>query len=125
MKNKIKVALFSVALLVGNVALAQDGGGSDITDVDSLFSAILGWVNSLVPILIGLGFLVFLWGLITYLTAAGDPEKRSTGINIIIMGIVVLFVMVAAWGLVGILSETLGGETGVPDELPSFGEETS
>jgi hypothetical protein len=45
----------------------------------------------------------FLVGLIRYITAGGDADKRAEARGIMIWGVVILFVMVSVWGLVGIL----------------------
>lgn len=80
------------------------------TDVIDTIKNVL---NAVVPLLIGVAVVVFLYGVIKYITAGGDPEKRTEARNVMIYGIIGLFVMVAVWGLVAILTSTfgLGGET--------------
>lgn len=90
------------------VALAQTGAGED---VDSLITAIDRWISALIPILIAAAVLFFFYGLAKFMLAAGDEEKRKDGKNIMIWGIVTLFVMVAVWGLVGFLANTFFGGT--------------
>ena len=72
-------------------------------------------LNTVIPILMILATLVFLWGIITYITAAGDEEKLKSARTFIIWGLVGLFVMVAVWGLVQVLLNTFGvGTPGTP-----------
>jgi hypothetical protein len=62
-------------------------------------------VSSAIPVVIGIAVLVFLWGLFKY-TVSDDETKKRDAKQVIIYGIVTLFVMVALWGLVFILAET-------------------
>ena len=77
-------------------------------------------LDTLVGIIIGIGVLVFLWGLIKYVTAGGDEEKRKEARNTMIYGIIAIFVMVAVWGLVAILKETLGVTEEVAPPMPTL-----
>ena len=85
--------------------------GKDIFYVIGLVEDILTW---LVPLLIGVAVVVFLWGVVKYITAGGDEEKIKKGRDTMIWGIVGLFVMVAVWGLVWILLNTFNLDTGTP-----------
>jgi hypothetical protein len=76
--------------------------------------------NYIVPIVFSLALILFLWGLLSYITAGADEEKRGTARNYMIYGIIALFVMVSVWGLVAILNRTFGiGQGGAPIELPT------
>lgn len=59
-----------------------------------------------IPVLVILGLIVFIWGVIKYMTADEDTKKRQEGTRFMIWGIVGLFVMVSVWGLVNILTGT-------------------
>lgn len=77
-------------------------------------------LNTVIPILITLGVVYFIWGVITYVTA-GDEEKRKEGRQRMIYGIIGLFVIISIWGLVGVLATTFGigpGGTLGPGDLP-------
>ena len=62
-------------------------------------------LNSVVPVLIALGVVFFVYGVITYVVAS-DEEAKSTGRDRIIFGIVGLAVIIGVWGLVAILRNT-------------------
>lgn len=66
----------------------------------------------LINILLGLAFLVFCWGIVKYLYKADNDAERKKGKNLILFGIIGLFVMVSVWGIVNILSGTFFGPTG-------------
>ena len=61
-------------------------------------------LNLLIKVLIGIAVVLFLYGIIKYVSSGDDEAKRKEAKNYIVYGIVVLFVMVSVWGLVGILS---------------------
>ncbi len=94
-----------LAALLPAVALAQSGGG-----LDNSINTIQNLITKLIPIVIAIALLVFLWGLVKYLWSASDEDKKGA-VKLIITGIVILFVMVGVWGLVNILGQTLGVST--------------
>jgi glycerol-3-phosphate acyltransferase PlsY len=68
-------------------------------------------INSITP------FLLFapVW------LAGGDEEKRTTGRNTMIYGIVAIFVILSVWGLVNILNGTFGtANQSNPQQLPNL-----
>lgn len=107
--NVSKIAKIGGAstLLLPLIAAAQlsDAGGTTIGTILGKISEIL---NSVIPILMILATLIFLWGIISYITASGDEEKLKSARTYIIWGLIALFVMVAVWGLVQVLLTTFG-----------------
>ena len=94
------------------LALAQTPQGQNtysagFGNVGNSIYTIKGIINSLIPLIIGVAVLVFLWGLVQYVTAGADEEKKAAARGIIIYGIIIIFVMTAVWGFVGILGSTL------------------
>lgn len=74
--------------------------------VESVIGNILFIVAKLVPILIGLAVVFFLWGVMKYGLSQKEEERESAK-GIIINGIIILFVMVSFWGLVNVIANTL------------------
>lgn len=95
-------------------------GGNGFLDFNTSISTITGFINTLIVLLIGVAVLVFIWGLLKYVSAGGDEDKIKEARNTIIMGIVVIFVMTSVWGLVRILKNTfrLKNTTPTNAELP-------
>src|SRR3989344_2886377 len=54
-------------------------------------------MNTIIPFLIVLGVLYFVWGVISYVIA-GDEEKKKAGRDKIIYGIIGLAVIIGVWG---------------------------
>lgn len=84
-----------------NAASASSGktGGKTATQLLGYFGGI---INSLIPIIIGLAVLIFLWGVFKYVFAS-DPKNKKEAIPFITWGLIALFVMVALWGFVNLL----------------------
>ena len=77
------------------------------TDLQSLVSIIIGMIRGyIVPLIMALALLVFLWGVFKTMTAEGDSKKRQEGIAYITYGIIGLAVMVSVWSLVYLLTST-------------------
>lgn len=105
-----KASLLALPLAIPAFALAATSGASsgDFTSLNSSITAIENLINKVVPLIIGIAGLVFIWGLVSYVTAGGDEEKKKTARDTMVYGIIVLFVMVSVWGLVNILVGTFG-----------------
>src|ERR1035437_2952850 len=103
-KNSLKfISVLSLVALYPFMASAActttDGGlCSIISSISNLFSTI-------VPVLIGLGVIYFIWGVIMYVIADGEEAKKK-GRDSIIYGIIGLTAIVAMWGLGHILLST-------------------
>lgn len=65
-------------------------------------------INPLIPVLIGIAMIVFFWGVIQYVLNAESEEKRSTGRQHMLWGIIGLFIMVSVWGIIYLLQDFFG-----------------
>lgn len=66
-------------------------------------------VNPVVVFIVGLATVYFLWGSAKYILHSDDAKAREEGRNMMIHGIVAIFVMVSIWGFVNLLGETFFG----------------
>ena len=80
------------------------GSGTQFQDLLCKVGSIL---SSILPILIALGVVYFVWGVITYVISS-DEEAKKAGRDRIIYGIIGLAVIIGLWGLVKILGNTFG-----------------
>jgi uncharacterized membrane protein YidH (DUF202 family) len=69
---------------------------------------LIGYSNNIVVLIIGLGLVVFLYGLFGYISNSDNEDKRSESISYIIAGIIGIFVMVSVWSILKILTGTFG-----------------
>lgn len=69
-------------------------------------------LNSIVPLLIALGVVYFVFGVVQYVIAGGEEDKKK-GKDHVIYGIIGLTVIVSLWGIVGLVVSTfdIGGTT--------------
>ncbi len=111
-------ALAQVTTGGGNVAACQPG--LTVSDIPTLICKIGSILNSLVPVLIALGVVYFVYGVITYVISS-DEEAKKAGRNRIIYGIIGLAVIVGVWGLVRIVTNTFGLNNTTTITLPTIG----
>ncbi len=71
-------------------------------------------INRLIPFIIALTVLVFLWGVFKFVLS-NDAEGRKEARGYMVWGIVSLFIMVSVWGLVNILIRTFSLNNTRPD----------
>jgi hypothetical protein len=110
----MKKVLLAAVLLMPAVASAQT-----VRNLEDVLNFVLRLISAVIPIIIALAVLVFIWGVFRYVVSS-DEEAKAKGKNMILWGIVGLFVMVSVWGLVNILVNTFNLEQDAPDgpELP-------
>lgn len=126
MNKKLVVLLLVLTVVVPTLALAQVGtvGSSSTCDVSSAgnvfgFLCQIGRIfNAIVPVLIALGVLYFVWGVVTYVIAS-DEEAKKAGRDRIVFGIIGLAVIIGMWGLVNFLRNTFGLNNTQNIELPT------
>lgn len=128
MKKKLIVWSGLVLGLAPVVALAQVGyTGVNATCDDlrgqsgtlkALLCTVGSLLNSVIPVIIALGVVYFVWGVISYVIAS-DEEAKKTGRNRIIYGIIGLAVIVGMWGLVNLLRNSFGLNNTQNIELPT------
>lgn len=73
-------------------------------------NTIVGIINGLlVPVLMAVAFLVFIWGVYNYFILGADNEdKRKEGRKFVFWSIIGFAVIFSVWGLVGIVGSTFG-----------------
>ena len=88
----------------------------------NVLKTIQGLLNVVMPILVTIGVIMFIWGVIEYVIGKTEEAKKE-GRDKMIYGIIGLFVIVSVWGLVSILQNTFGtsGQNIAPP-LPIVGQ---
>ena len=64
-------------------------------------------VNPAIELLIAVAFLVFLYGVFEFVMNSGDEKGRDQGKQHIAWGLVGLFVMVSAFGIIKVILNTI------------------
>ena len=78
-----------------------------MTTFATILGIISGLLNIIIPILITLGVVYFIWGVVQYVTS-GDAEKKEQGQQHMIWGLIGLAVIVSIWGLIAVLRNSFG-----------------
>lgn len=79
------------------------------TDFSSVVACSIGIINVVIPILAGIALLLFLWGGVRYIYSSGEGEHKE-GREVLLWGLIALFVLFSVYGILRILSnEFLGG----------------
>ncbi len=97
-----KTLLILAILFVPGVAFGQRA-----PTLGSLLKSGLNILNLLIPFIIGIGLVIFLYGVVRYVLAGGSEDKAAAR-QIMLYGIIALFVMVSVWGLVNLIRDGLG-----------------
>ena len=73
---------------------------SDITGFVDIVINIIN--NAIVPLVVAVAFLAFIWGVFRYFIASNE-ETKEKGRDLMVYGLVGFFVIVSVWGLVNLL----------------------
>jgi hypothetical protein len=109
----MKKVLLSASYLLPVLALAQD------SSIGGLLDLLKDLINAATPIVVALALLYFFWGLAKYILASGNEVDKDKGKDMMVWGIIALFVMVSVWGIVSLIGDTLGVEQGGTVDVPS------
>jgi hypothetical protein len=71
-------------------------------------------LNPLIFLVFAIAFLVFFYGLFQFISKAGESSERESGKKKIVYGLIGMFIMFSAFGLIRLVLGTFG-----IDELPS------
>jgi thiol:disulfide interchange protein len=69
----------------------------------------------LIPTLIGIALLVFIWGVVVFIAKSGDDKAHEEGRRKMFWGVIILFVLISMWGLVRLLQVLVGVRAGAVD----------
>ena len=120
MKQIKKVAALSTGLLaLPLVSFAQfepDGGA-----FGALLNNILVFSNNvIIPFIIGIGFLVFVFGMFQFFIAGGaNDEKKEQGKSLMIYATLGFVLIIVFWGIINLLTSSTGLDGESVKNLPT------
>ncbi|MFA6520691.1 MAG: hypothetical protein WCT44_03740 [Candidatus Paceibacterota bacterium] len=117
-KNLVVLSGLVMSLAPVVASAANFCGSAQSGTLGSIICKIGDLLNAVIPVLVVLGIVYFVWGVITYVISK-EEEAKKAGRNRIIFGIIGLVAIVAMWGLVNILIRTFGLEGPATVTLPS------
>jgi uncharacterized membrane protein YidH (DUF202 family) len=120
MKRAFYTLTSTALFLFPAVINAQNGFQADGGEFGDLLRDILRFANDvLIPFIIGIGFLVFVWGMFKYFIAGGaDEGKREEGKNLMIYATLGFVLIVIFWGVVNLFASSTGLEGDTLEDRP-------
>lgn len=83
----------------------------------SILGRIAQLLSYIIPVLITLAVVYFIWGVIQY-TVSTDEEAKKGARSKIIQGLIGLFVIIAFWGIINLVTSTFGVGAEITPPLP-------
>ncbi len=93
-------------LLLPAAAFAQVPGQGFLDVIIGVF------INPIVALIFSLGMLLFFWGLVEFMWKADSATAWETGGKHIMYGLMGMLIMVAVWGVIAMVTNTLGLQRG-------------
>jgi hypothetical protein len=124
MKSFLSLVVLAGLTVAFPVSAATFLGGGDGGEIGDSIDAILQFIDGVViPFILSIGFLVFVWGMFKYFIQGGaNDEAKESGKSLIMYAIAGYVVILAFWGIVNILTSGLGLDEGLqyaPQATPS------
>lgn len=114
MKKLLISALLGYVAVPG-MAVAQLANGSASNPIGEMLGAILEFTNNvLIPFIIGIGFLAFVWGMFQYFILGGaNDESREKGRKLMVSATLAFVIIILFFGFINLLTTSTGleGET--------------
>ena len=120
----MKRTLYSVASTIlfalPVISSAQITKSANAGPFEDLLKNILQFTNDvLIPFIIGIGFLLFVWGMFQYFIAGGaNDEKKEKGKSLMIYATLGFVLIIIFWGVVNFVVGSIGLEGEVLQDLP-------
>lgn len=92
------------------------------TVIESYSRDIINIINGIiVPVLLAIAFIVFIWGVYKYfILGAADEKSRTDGKQFTFWGVIGFVVIFSVWGLVNIVIQALNLNSGNTPRPPTF-----
>ncbi|GEM_PF-4582775 len=96
-----------------------------MTSLQQLVAALVGLANSIIPLMLAIAVIVFIWGIINFLWHPDKPDLRSQMKTFMIMGVISIAVILSIWSLASLLKNTLFPSAPCPIGIPGCGGTSS
>ena len=119
--SSVGVFLFPVVVLAAlNTTSGTSGNAFVGSGIEAFVKNLVTFINStIVPLVFAIAFLVFLWGIFkTFILGGADETKRSEGRQLMLYAIIGFLLMVSLWGIVNLVSSSLGLSQSFTGSLP-------
>ncbi len=114
--NKLKKTLVYALPYIFFTPLLVNAQASNFSYLTGFVANLRNLIAALIPVVVAIGLLVFIWGMVVFIMNSGNEQARSEGKQKMVWGIIILFVMVSVWGFVNLLitlTNITGGNHGL------------
>ncbi len=95
------------------IAFAQDAIEVTGNNIYRLIEFIGRVISIATPIVVGAALLAFFWGLVLFLWRSREGKvETDSAKDLMLWGLIALFVMISVWGILRFISSTIGLDTG-------------
>lgn len=115
----IAPSLSVISFALPFLAMAQ----VNVTYAKTISGSIISFINSvLVPVLMAVAFIFFIFGVYKYfILGAAEEKSREDGKKFVMWGLIGFVIIFSVWALVAVVSTTLGLTTVNSPTPPTFG----
>ena len=106
--------IISLGVILGATPLFAMAADSTAFSILGIIANLLAYV---IPVLITVAVVYFIWGVIQY-TVSTDEEAKKGARGKIINGLIGLFVIIAFWGIINLITRTFGVGAEITPPLP-------
>jgi hypothetical protein len=107
----MKKILTALVFFAPSLVLADPSYTAPLTNAETglaaIFASVLRILNNVVPVLLAIAGIIFIWGVITYAIRSA-PDEKATARGYIIWGIVGIAIILSFWGLASLLGNVFG-----------------
>lgn len=118
MFKKIISLIYLVSICILSLPLVAS---AQTTFKDFVEGIVKTLVSNIAVFLFALALLVFLWGMAKFILKADNETEREKGKQVMLWGLIALFVMLSVWGIVHILTITFFDGSELQFFLPEDG----
>lgn len=90
------------------------------SQINDILTAMQGTIGIILQIVMTLGLVVFIWGIVKLIAAAGNPQKIKEAKGIILWGIIGVAIMAMITGIIAFIQTYLGIPGGGSITVPQF-----
>lgn len=86
------------------------------TDLTGIINLFIDIGLNIIPFLGAVAFLVFVWGVARFIRSAGSEKEIKDSKNLLIWGVIGLFLLVTIWGIISFMKNEFGfgSDVGIP-----------
>ena len=124
-KNRARIATairthITAAMLCMAAVIAPMGALAAESEIKKILTNTQDVLKIVLAIVMTLAFVVFIWGIVKLIAAAGSPQKMMQAKGIILYGIIGIAIMATITGIIAFLQAYFGVTGGVPIKVPQF-----